>query len=47
MLIQKVIFGTWDFSRKNKKTVPLGLRAAASVTDRAIQKKLFGSGMTT
>ena len=27
--------------------VPLGLKAAASVTDAAIQKKIFGSGMST
>ena len=27
--------------------VPLGLTAAASATDEAIQKKSFGSGMTT
>ena len=27
--------------------IPLGLTATASATDAAIQKKLFGSGMTT
>ena len=27
--------------------IPLGLTALASATDAAIQKKLFGSGMTT
>ena len=27
--------------------IPLGLTAAASATDAANQKKLFGSGMTT
>ena len=27
--------------------IPLGLTAAASATDAAIQKKIFGSGMTT
>ena len=27
--------------------VPLGLAAAASVTDAAIQKQIFGSGITT
>ena len=27
--------------------MPLGLSAAASATDAAIQKKLFGSGMAT
>ena len=27
--------------------IPLGLSAAASTTDAAIQKKLFGSGMAT
>ena len=27
--------------------IPLGLTAAASTTDAAIQKKIFGSGMTT
>ena len=27
--------------------IPLGLTAAASATDASIQKKLFGSGMTT
>ena len=27
--------------------IPLGLTAAASATDAAIQKKPFGSGMTT
>ena len=27
--------------------IPLGLTAAASATDAAIQKKLFGSAMTT
>ena len=27
--------------------IPLGLTAAAAATDAAIQKKVFGSGMTT
>ena len=27
--------------------IPLGLTAAASATDAAIQEKIFGSGMTT
>ena len=27
--------------------IPLGLRALASATDAAIQKRIFGSGMTT
>ena len=27
--------------------IPLGLTAAATATDAAIQKKVFGSGMTT
>ena len=27
--------------------IQLGLRAAASATDAAIQKKVFGAGMTT
>ena len=27
--------------------IPLGLTATTSATDAAIQKKLFGSGMTT
>ena len=27
--------------------VPLGLTAVASATDQAIQKNVFGSGMTT
>ena len=27
--------------------IPLGLTAAASATDAAIQKKVFGSGMAT
>ena len=27
--------------------IPLGLTAAASATDAAIQKKMFGSGVTT
>ena len=27
--------------------IPLGLTTTASATDAAIQKKLFGSGMTT
>ena len=30
-----------------KPLMPLGLTAAASATDAAIQKKTFGSGMTT
>ena len=31
----------------NSVLLPLGLTAAASVTDAAIHKKMFGSGVTT
>ena len=34
-------------NRKLSNPQPLGLTAAASVTDTAIQKKIFGSGLTT
>ena len=50
----RVITKNWIASNKNvlkplskSASMPLGLTAAASATDGAIYKKMFGSGNTT